>query len=129
MTEERDQDAGLSAGPVEHGLEHGMSPVDVTITDPAQPGAVRWMTSVMGVGGVLLLLFNATALHNAAHDLSPTPWSEPVTAAADRYYAALDSVGLNRPLLTLRGLWDVAENATFGGKGARKPAPLPPKSE
>jgi len=90
---------------------HVPSPVDLDDDAPAGGRPLLWTSRVVATAAAFLLLFNAGALRSWASELSPGPATDPVIAAADRWFAATHALGLDVPVETMRGWWQAAQAA------------------
>ena len=93
--------------------EHAPSPVD--LDGDTAGDALGWTGRSLATAALLLLLFNAGAVRGWASELPPGPATEPLIAAADRWYDATHAAGVDVPVETMRGWWQAAQ-------GARVPA-------
>jgi hypothetical protein len=97
------------------GLEDTMSPVDLPPPGAPLPQPLRWTSKAIAAATLFLALFNAHAMRGWAYDLPPIAASERVIAAAEAWYSATASIGLNRPVETMRGWWRSAKEMRFAG--------------
>ena len=89
--------------------EQAPSPVDL---DGETAGdALGWTGRSLAAAALFLLLFNAGAVRGWASELPPGPATEPLIAAADRWYDATHAAGLDVPVETMRGWWQRAQAA------------------
>ena len=95
------------------GLEDTLSPVDLPPSDPPLPDPLRWTTIVIAVATLFLALFNAHALRGWAYALDSNALTERVVEGAERWYDATASIGLNRPVETMRAEWGRVKEARF----------------
>ena len=108
------------------GLEPTMSPVDLPGDAPGEDRPLRWTATIVAVATLFLLFFNAGAIRSWANELRPGPTTEPVIAAADAWHGVTAAIGLARPVETMRGWWEAAKAARFGGQDAAVPEPEAP---
>ncbi len=99
------------------GLAHSLSPVDIPEPDRPLERPLTWTVTVIATAGLFLALFNAGAIRGWAYELKPTPLSQQVVTAAETWFDAAAAVGLDRPVETMRGWWQAAQAARFGGEG------------
>lgn len=105
------------------GLEHSISPVDLPDPTMPLPHPLRWTSRAIATATVTLALLNAHAIRGWAYELAPSDASMRVTAAAEVWYDALDRVGLNAPVTTMRGWWRVLKARRFDGQASTGTSP------
>lgn len=99
------------------GLEDTLSPVDLPPPAEPLPHPLRWAATMIAVAALVLLPLNATAIRGWAYELEPNARTQPVIAAAERWYDASSGIGLSAPLDAMRGWWQRAQRWEFGGGG------------
>jgi len=97
------------------GLEDTLSPVDLPAPPAPLPHALRWASTAIAAATLFLALFNAHALRGWAYDLPPSAVGERVIGAAESWHNATATLGLNRPVETMRGWWQSAKEIRFAG--------------
>ncbi|MEA3041591.1 MAG: hypothetical protein QOC65_1080 [Sphingomonadales bacterium] len=95
---------------------HVPSPVDLEDDDAIGRGPLLWTSRIVATASFFLLLFNAGAVRSWASELPPGPASDPLIAAADRWFAASHAVGLDAPVETMRGWWQAAQAARLSSE-------------
>lgn len=94
--------------------DHVSSPVDLEQDDSTGERPLLWTARIIATASLFLLLFNAGAVRSWASELPTGPASDPVIAAADRWFAATHALGLDAPVETVRGWWQAAQAARPG---------------
>ncbi|HEX8192669.1 MAG TPA: hypothetical protein VF552_07180 [Allosphingosinicella sp.] len=98
------------------------SPVDLP-DDAPEDASLRWCVHIVAVVAALLGVLNTAAIRSWASELAPGPVTEPVIAAADRWYDAAWGLRLTAPLETMHGWWEGARAVRFASGKEKAPAP------
>jgi len=106
------------------GLAHTESPVDLPEPPEPLPAPLRWTTEVIVAATLVLALFNATAIRGWSYQLDANAFTASLVTVAEHWYAATDSVGLNRPVATTHAGWQSVKDLRFGREAA-PPSPPP----
>ncbi|MEA3017641.1 MAG: hypothetical protein QOI38_2363 [Sphingomonadales bacterium] len=95
--------------------DHVPSPVDLDDDGAIGGPPLPWTSRIVATAALFLLLFNAGAVRSWASELPPGPATDPLIAAADRWFAATHALGLDLPVETMRGWWQAAQAARLSG--------------
>jgi hypothetical protein len=102
----------------ETGLADALSPVDLPEPPAPLPHGLAWTSRAIAVATVFLALTNAHAIRGWAYQLPPTDYSAPVVSAAESWFDAMDSIGLNRPVEAVHGWWQSVKDRRFAGQAS-----------
>ncbi|MCW3848864.1 hypothetical protein OF829_16630 [Sphingomonas sp. LB-2] len=84
-------------------------PVELSADPDGGAGALRWTVLVLAITTLALALLNAEAIANWSHELSPSPGTAHVMAAADAWKDTTVRIGADTPHARLHRAWKRAE--------------------
>ena len=92
-------------------------PVELTPDPDGGAGALRWTAGVLALTALALAMLNAGSIANWSHELSPSPGTAKVMAAADAWQGATVRFGLDAPHAGMHRVWKRAESMRWPGEG------------
>ena len=92
---------------------------------PAKPSGLGWCSAAIAVAAVTLALGNADSARNWAEGLKPTPMSQPVLDAAERWAGFTKTTRLSLVRDEVRGLWERRHEVGWTGVAAKRPGVAP----
>ena len=96
-------------------------PVDLPADPDGGAGALRWTARILTLTTAALALLNAAAIADWTHELSPSPGTAKLMAAADAWQGATARFGFDQPHAKLHHAWKHAESTRWQGPQDRVP--------
>jgi hypothetical protein len=95
----------------------------MTTTEPApsQPSALGWCAAAIATAALTLAVGNADSARNWADGLSPSPLTQPVRDAAERWAGFTKTTRLSLVRDEVRGAWEHRHDLGWSGPPAKRP--------
>ena len=86
-----------------------------------QTSGLRWCSAAIAAATLVLALGNADSVRNWADGLRPSPWSQPVRDAAERWASFTTATRLSLARDEVRWTWEHRHDLGWSGLARKRP--------